>query len=236
MAELLLINPRKRRAAKKTAKRRTRRVRRNPITVVSAPKRRVVRRRNPIGLGRIARRGRARRRNPISMNTSGIVGMLKTAAIGGAGAVAVDALMGYVAPYLPASLKQNGSAVGKVGVYDAIKMAITIAAGEGLNKVSKGYSRKLAAGALTVQMSDIIRTFVPTTMTMGYYSPGAVIQGNNRVGPLMTRVNGAGRMGAYLKSNASPLLSAYQAPGATQLLSGSGRGQTARSREGVTYR
>ena len=68
MAEMLLINPRKRRAGAKRARRTTAKRKHNPLTIVSAhaPKRR---RRNPIA-ARAAHRRIRRRRNPISLGVS----------------------------------------------------------------------------------------------------------------------------------------------------------------------
>lgn len=233
MAELLLINPRKRRAAKrKTAKRRVVR-RRNPVAVAAAPKRRAVRRRNPIGLGRVARTTR-RRRNPIGggLKMSGIVASLKQAALGGAGAFAVDMAMGYVEGYLPADMRNSTT---KVNSYDALKLAATVALGEVLNKPTKGLSRKLASGAMTVQAYYILSKLVPTgtfgLAGVGYASPAAVVRGSNRVGPNMTRQS----VGAYQRpGGATPLLNAYQRPGGSSaLLSGA---RSLMQREGIMYR
>ncbi len=227
MAELLLINPRKRRA---TAKRKTakRRVRRNPIAVAAAPKRRVARRRNPIGLGRVARR--ARRRNPIGggLKMGGIVAQLKQAAIGGAGAFAVDVAMGYAEGYLPASMRNSTTSVNS---YDALKLAATIALGEVLNKPTKGLSRKMAMGAMTVQSYYIMSKLVPTgtfaLAGVGYASPANIVRGSNRVNPIMSRMN------AYTRPGVTPLLSAYQKPGNSPMLNG---GANLRAREGVKFR
>ena len=102
MAEMLLINPR-RRAKRATAKRRIVR-RKNPIAAVArrhGPKRR----RNPIGLARVHRR----RRNPIAgYNAKGIMAEVQAALIGGAGALAVDVLMGQINGYIP--IKEIGRA------------------------------------------------------------------------------------------------------------------------------
>lgn len=212
MAEMLLINPR-RRAKRATAKRRVVR-RANPVA--AAPKRKVHRRRNPIGLGRVAHAVK-RRRNPISLGggAKGIMRQLQGAFVGGAGSVAVDVIMGQVNGYLPASMQRTP---GAIGVGDAVKMGITIALGRLLRKPTKGMSDELAAGALTVQAAEIIRSVVPASMTMGgvgYGSPARIVQGTNRVTP---------NMGAYMPraitGQQSPLLNAYARPGATQLLSG----------------
>ena len=222
MAEMLLINPKR---AKRAVKRTTTKRRRNPIALARAhaPAARR-RRRNPIGLARVSRR----RRNPISYSTSGVMAEVQAALIGGAGALAVDVIMGQINSYLPASLQR---VQGKIGVGDAVKMAITIALGQALNKTTKGMSRKFATGALIVQSRDILASFVPSTMTLGYASPARVIRGTNRVGPMgayapqsaPTEVFGAG-------SSQSPLLGAYSPAGRNRgvLLNG------ARSREGVS--
>jgi hypothetical protein len=213
MAEMLLINPRKR--AKRTARKTTAKRRRNPIAAVArhAPKRR----RNPIGLARVARR----RRNPISISRSGIMREVQEALIGGAGALAVDVLMGQINGYIPASMQR---VAGKVGIGDAVKMAITIALGQALNKPTKGMSRKFATGALICQSRDILASLVPSTMTLGFASPARIVRGTQRVGPLMAYAPQSGAV------DSSPLLGAYSPAGRNRgvLLNG------ARNREGVT--
>lgn len=210
MAEMLLINPRKRKAARKArraspiAKRRVHAVRRrkNPI---AAAKRRVMR----------------RRRNPISMGMmgGGYMTAIREALMGGAGAVAMDLVFGQVNKYLPATLQKTP---GTVGTGDAIKAVLTVFIGHALNKPTRGFSKRAAQASLTVQAHDIIKSFVPATMTMGYYSPAMMAQGTNRVGPIRKGVN------AYT-SGGTPLLNAYQASGgATALLNG------ARTRENVS--
>jgi len=231
MGEMLLINPRKRRRAATKAKRKVAR-RRNPVAAV---KRTVRRRRNPIGLAAVRRRRRnpiaavrrasRRRRNPISLGRlsgSSIINMLKEAAIGGVGSIAVDVAMGYAAPYLPASLRR---VPGTVGVGDAVKLAATVLLGKVLSKPTKGLSEKMAKGALTCQARDIIKTFLPATMALGnvgYASPTVVRQGTNRVGPNRMGVN------AYAPAGQTPMLNAYTPGG--NMLSGM---QSARAREGA---
>jgi hypothetical protein len=209
MAEMLLINPRKRKAAHKArrahpiAKRRVHAVRRrkNPI---AAAKRRVMRRRNPISMG---------------MMGGGYMTAIREALMGGAGAVAMDLVFGQVNKFLPATLQKTP---GTVGTGDAIKAVLTVFIGHTLNKATRGFSKRAAQASLTVQAHDIIKSFVPATMTMGYYSPAMMAQGTNRVGPIRKGVN------AYT-SGGTPLLNAYQASGgATALLNG------ARTRENVS--
>ena len=164
MAEMLLINPR-RRAKRATAKRRVSAKRRhNPITMHGyAPKRRRKHIRHHVGMARIHRR----RRNPIGARSSGIMAEVQAALLGGAGALAMDVLYGQINGYIPASLQR---VPGKVGIGDAVKMAITIAVGQMLNKSTRGLSRKMATGALICQSRDVLSSFVPSTMTCLLYT------------------------------------------------------------------
>lgn len=205
MAEMLLINPRRRRkAVRKTArtatKRRVTRRKRNPMPIVAA------RRRNPIGLAR--RRVMRRRRNPAGRMGAGmLMAAIREAFVGGVGSVAVDLAMGQINKVLPATLKVTP---GTVGAGDAVKALATVALGHFLSGPTRGLSRKMAQGALTVQAANIVKSFVPATMAMGYASPARIVNGSNTVGPNMG-------MGAYTKG--SPLLNAYTKPNVTPLLS-----------------
>lgn len=206
MAEMLLINPRRRRKTRKAASTTTRRRRvttrrkriSNPIGKPLA--RRVMRRRNPIARMR-------RRRNPIGgrMGTGMLMAAIREAFVGGAGSVAVDLAMGQINRFLPATLKVTP---GSIGAGDAVKALITVTLGHFLARPTRGLSRKMAQGALTVQAANLMRGFVPATMTLGYASPAMIAQGTNRVGP---------NMGAYVPG--TPLLNAYMKPGPTALLS-----------------
>ncbi len=221
MAEMLLINPRRRKAKRATRVVRARRAvtrRRNPIESGLARRRRSVsRRRNPISAirRRVHTIGRARRRrNPISMGSGSknIMGMFKEAAIGASGSILVDIAMGYINPMLPASMVRTP---GTIGVGDAVKAGITVAMGHFLAKATKGASHKMALGALIVQLAEIGKTFVPASMTLGYAVPGNVVQGSARISPIKRGVSG------YTGGGYSPLLNAYTgATGSPPLLSG----------------
>ncbi len=222
MAQMLLINPRRRKATRKAnpvARRRKMTRRKNPVAALA--KRRTMRRRNPIAA--VARRRvMRRRRNPIGMGGGMLMTAIREAFIGGAGSVAVDVIQGYINKVLPANLQV---VQGKVGVGDAVKAVTTVMLGHYLAGPTRGLSRKMAMGALTVQAAGIVKQFVPAGMSMGYYVPGAVSQGSQRVSP----INRAG-MGAYTKG--TPLLSAYTS-GQSPLLN---RAMNARQREGITVR
>ena len=222
MAEMLLINPRRRKARKATAKRRVRRAstarrRRNPIAAVARYTRR---RRNPIGV--MKRRVMRRRRNPIGMGRMGmgsVVGMIREGLMSGVGAVAFGVVHGQIQKFLPATLRV---VPGKIGAGDAVKALITVVLGQALSGVTRGYSKKAAAASLTVQMHDLVKGFVPAALPLGglgYASPAGIAMSTNRVGPIRRGMN------AYT-GGSTPLLSAYT--GGSPLLNG------ARSREGVT--
>lgn len=238
MAEVLLLNPRGRRKARRKnpspAQRRARaafaaaararaknprRRARNPVSLASPyvtnPRRRRARRMNPIGAYRRVSR---RRSNPI--NLDGIMSMLQGAAVQGAGAVAMDVAYSYVAKYLPTSMQAGP---GQVTLGSAVKAVITAVAGKALSKATNGLSMKAAQGALTVQARDIVAGLLPagTVAGLGYAVPaGRVVNYSPRVGPTRTA------LGAY-SVGAPPLLSAYTAPGYSPVLSG------ARRREGA---
>lgn len=231
MAEMLLINPRrrrraaagKRRATPRRVRRTTARRRRNPLPLMSTISAVRRRRANPV---RAKRRASRRRRNPIGMGRMGtnrIFTMLKDAAVGGAGALAVDFAMGQINSYLPLTMRKQP---GQVGVYDAVKVGVTVALGHFLSKPTKGLSQKAAMGALTVQAYGLLKNMLPAEISggLGYYSPVPVARGSGRVGPR--------GIAAYTRGG-TPLLSAYT-QGASPLLSGS-RSQTLQ-REGVLYR
>ena len=216
MAEMLLINPRKRGTRKSNPKRRVMRRKPNPVTAMVRRKRNPLaamrRRRNPLA------RMRARRRNPIGgAMMGGYMGQIREAVMGGAGALGMDLVYGQINSFLPAALKR---VPGSIGAGDAVKAVVTVALGGLLNKATRGFSAKAAKASLTIQAYDIMKSFVPSSMTIGYASPALIAQGTNRVGPIRRGMN------AY--TNGTPLLNAYMSPGKTALLSG------ARSREGAT--
>lgn len=234
MAEMLLINPRRRRRATKA--KRTKARRRNPVKMLrklpsvaraANPRRR---RRNPVTLRARSRR----RRNPIGVGgvtVKSFVSMLQDAAVGGAGAIGVDLLWARVNPMLPPMMQ---SVPGSLNVGTVVKAFATAVLGQVLGKATKGLSRKAASGSLAVQARDAIVTVLPAGMTLGYSSPASITQGTQRVGPIRTGING--RVGAYMKPGATPLLNgtgAYLRPGATPLLN---RFAPARLREGGAVR
>ena len=234
MAEMLLINPRTRRKARKANPARRRR-RANPLALARVmPRRRrnpiaAVRRRraNPIGA---MRRRVMRRRNPAMLG--GYMGAIREALMDGFGAVAIDYAYHMIAKAIPGTagtmLTPNPTSVGAA---DAVKAVLTVVLGNALNGVTRGFSRKAAKASLTVQSYQIMKKVLPAQISsnlsgLGYMSPAVVTSGGNtRIGPIR------GQMGVYTAPGATPLLSAYTSSGsASPLLSGSG----ARMREGTS--
>jgi len=237
MAEMLLINPRRRRKAKRAAPARRRRSnplalarvvhrrrrRHNPIAAVARRRRR----HNPIGM---MKRRVMRKRNP-SMLGGNYMMAIREALMDGFGAVAIDYAYHMLTNALPANTKSYLQPGATVGAADAVKAVLTVVLGNALNGVTRGFSRKAAKASLTVQSYQIMKKVLPSTISsnlsgLGYMTPAVVTSGyGTRIGPIR------GQMGAYLAPGATPLLSAYTASGsASPLLSGS----SARMREGTS--
>ena len=236
MAEMLLINPRRRtrRKAKRAAPARRRR---NPLALARVMPRR--RRRNPIAAVRrrranpigAMRRRVMRRRNPAMLG--GYMGAIREALMDGFGAVAIDYAYNMIAKNVPGVGTFLTPNPASVGTADAVKAVLTVVLGNALNGVTRGFSRKAAKASLTVQSYQIMKKVLPATITgnlsgLGYMSPAVVAAGGNtRIGPIR------GQMGAYTTPGATPLLSAYTSSGSSSpLLSGGGYG--ARMREGTS--
>jgi hypothetical protein len=236
MAEILLLNPRRRKVRSGRRSKAKRRGmppalkaywaarRKGAVKTASKPRRRRAhakwKRPSDRAASIAGRTLRHRRPNPIGGNLfRGLVPMVQQAAVGAVGAVAVDYAMGMANRYLPASLQ---TVPGTVGAGDAVKAVLTVALGRALNGVTRGMSMQMAQGALTVQADRIIRNFLPATITsqMGYAVPSvAVTAGTPRVGP--NRVNTS--MAAYTAPGVTPLLSAYTRPGSPSPLLSSAR-------------
>lgn len=148
MSEILLVNPRRRRASKKRV---TRKRRRNPVAranPVRRRKRRVARRRNPVSR---RRRTRSRRRNPLGFKQTAIKGQVTNGVTGALGALGLDVALAYIP--VPAMLKAG--VVGKV-VKGVAAIGLGIVANRFL-KVSATNATRLTEGALTVQFHGIGR-------------------------------------------------------------------------------
>lgn len=197
MAELLLVNPRRRKRAKSrrrmTAKqlkyfgggrkkrRRTRasasprRRRRRAVAVAVNPKRRRSRR-------YVTRSFRRRRRNPSLRGSIGTIRnsampMLKSGAIGAAGAIGLDLLWGYGRGLLPASIA--GMPLAQYGA----KLLGAIIVGLVGDTVLKGKGKEMATGAATVVLHDAFKAQLQSTfptLQLGEYLTYAPTVGTMR--------------------------------------------------------
>lgn len=153
LAEVSLFNPRrKRRKSRKAAKARRRNPRkrrhtaRRKVRTVVVARRRVSRRARSV-----KRRYRARSRNP-RFSLGGVTAALVPAAVGGAGAVALDVALGYGQNFLPAALT---SGYGRV----AVKLGGAFALGWAASKlIGRERGKAVALGALTVVAYDLFKT------------------------------------------------------------------------------
>lgn len=196
MSELLLVNPRRKRRRKSTA-------RRNPKRKMSAlqaqyfgkrrksgggRKRRASKRRHSVAkvarrVGRRARRAARRfgssRSGAMKLIPANIVkGTLLPAAMGGAGAIAVDVIWGMLGSKLPANLQ-----TGTLGT--AVKAAGAIGVGQLASKfLGREIGQRVTAGYLTVLAYNLIRGMAQKAMpslpglsdySMGYTQAGPYI-------------------------------------------------------------
>lgn len=195
--QLLLINPRKRRKARKSGKRRARRSARrsNPVRALRTRSRK---RRSPVR----AYRSRARRRrNPISLRgmSGGLMTQAMDAGLGAGGALLNDALLTYVP--VPAVMKTGLPALlmQVVGAFGVGYLASFV--------VGKQRGARMAEGALTVLAYKTLRPMVATVVPLagsdieglGYYSPGMILQDSlsplpdlNQGTPLAAYISGLG--------------------------------------------
>jgi hypothetical protein len=190
MAELLLVNPHRRR------RRNPKRARRKHHA--KAPALIVARRINP---RRRSVRGRARlvRRRAKRAHRAGIAGIkatfvpnLKAGAIGAAGALGLDVLMGALTSKftLPPTLQSGW------GKY-ALKIAGAVGVGVLGSYVLRGRGAALSQGALTVVLHDIAReqlTAAFPSLPMGEYLTFAPVVGYD----YQTALPGSTGMGEYL--------------------------------------
>lgn len=185
MAELMLVNPRRKRRAgrrrKMTAKqlryfgpRRARRRRRRAPALLAAPvrrrrSRRVTRRRAVSTVRHRRRRVTRLRRNPSRAIRFGgrsfsIRGFLNNslipAGVGAAGALGVDIAMAYVTPMLPASL-QTGMLRPVVRIAGAIGVGMAVSAVMG-----KRHGEEATAGALVVTLYDLLKGYAKANLPM----------------------------------------------------------------------
>jgi hypothetical protein len=210
--QLLLINPRRRKRAKNSRRRKHRARSRNSRrrTHRAAGGYRIRRRRikNPRSHRRhrrsknpVSRRyHRRRHRNPLSM--SGIKGAIVPAALGAVGGVAVDYIYNFLSPNLPSSI--TGMTIGP----PLIKIAGAFGVGMiGEKVLGPDKGKAVLAGALAIQIYNLIAGLIggtPGMAGLGAYMRNGV-SGLGSPNPAvylqkpMGRMGRVGRVGAYMQ-------------------------------------
>lgn len=172
MAELLLLNPRRRRKARKARSHR-RIKRRRHVARAAAPVRR--RRRNPRARSyRVRRNPRRRhvsrhrshrryRRNPsFGSITSGIMPTVKAGAIGAVGGLLNNLLYGYLGPnqfnILPTAVTGSPALIALWQALQAVGL------GFAAKKIAPRYATDLAVGAMTVTLYGFAKTQLAAAM------------------------------------------------------------------------
>lgn len=219
MSTLWTINPKKRRKAGRSGKKRrsakqraaTRRlVAMNRGGFASNPRRRRRGRKSAKATRKYTRRAssrksvrRSRRRgrsSAMKFNTGNAVSLLKSGAIGGAGAVLIDVGMGQISRFLPAALAAPADAAGNIQYgYFGTKAALAIALGTyGGKFLPRGIAEKMAEGSLTVLAYSFIRPFVPAGLALGYFNPAPTMKpGVRGAGAYVAGAGAYERLGAY---------------------------------------
>ena len=209
MSQLLILNPRKRRAGAKrrrpmTAKqrmyfgKRRKSPARKPRVIVRRRSRRVVTvMANPRRRRRAAVMSRRRmRRNPVSARRMSFsLGSLKTtfmdAGTGAVGAVLVDVAMGQIAPRLPVNMVTPT-------IYPFIKGGVAVLLGVLGSRVLGQHAAKMATGSLTCTMHEVMRSYVAGVAPLGYINSGRVVRGGPRQLSGMGQRHLSGGVGAFL--------------------------------------
>lgn len=151
MAQLLMVNPRKRRKA--PAKRR-----KTATKAVARPAPRRRRRAAP------ARSKRVYRRNPIARGNN-IVTQVKNSAIGAAGALGVD--IAFAKLPIPDAMRTGMMAPAARGL---VSLGIGMAVGKVMK--NKKLGTQLAEGGITVALHDLMKSQVTKVMPLGGYDDG----------------------------------------------------------------
>lgn len=219
MSQLLLLNPRKRRA-RKTASRKRRSPAQRAATarMLAANRSRSGVARNP---ARRRRRATSYRRNPIGarrrrsfstggVSATGVMGYVKDGAMMGVGAVAVDIIFGQVNRFLPANMATPVDTTGATNwLYFVAKAGVAIGIGIFGRKSSfRKYTDAAAGGAMAIMAYQIARSMLPAGTTLGAYMNPALV-----MSPVRNRAQLNG-MSAYV---ALPGSAGQVGPGAAAL-------------------
>lgn len=137
------------------------------------------------------------RRNPISSaSLRNVTALLKTSAVGAAGAIGVDVLMGFVQGYLPAAVATPNDSSGGINYsYYAAKGALAVVASMGAAKIiGAPKAVRIAEGSMTVTLHGLMARLIAANVSsvpLGMYtgarlgnSPGGKVLNMNANRPL----------------------------------------------------
>ncbi len=213
MAELLLVNP-KRRTRRRRPTRARKRVTRRTVTR-RAPRRRVRRRRNPSANTFGVPTYGSRRRNPARRRAKGDIvnRIVMPSVMGATGALALDIAWGYLP--IPMNLKTGM-------LRHVVKGAGAIALGYLTEMVAtKATAEQMTRGAMTVvvhgAMRELAQQFMPQVPLdgMGYYSAGTPVGVGAYVGGMGAYIGSEGAANPYLA--ADTLNQPFAGPSAAQM-------------------
>lgn len=184
------------------------RKRRRSRTISAAP---VAHRRRRRSARRTARRSfRRYSSGGMSFNVHSATHALKLGAIGGAGAIAVDAAMAQASKFLPATMIARYNADGSLNLgYYAAKAALALGVGvlgARFGGPLRGFAAAAAQGSYVVMSYEILRTLMPATVPLGYFNPapamgiGADTNKVTNLGKYVT-MKGMRGMAKYLQGN-----------------------------------
>jgi len=192
MAEIMLVNPRRRKHRKMSAKQRM---------YFGNPRRRHHHHKNP------KRRRHHYHRNPFGSIGNQVMPALKAGAIGAAGGLLTDIVAGFANPQL------NSLTGGMLGTNPAllalVKVLYSLGVGWAGGKVLKGQGHALAVGGATVAIHDFAKleliAAVPS-LPLGYVSYGPVVSGvpSALQATRASTYRPVGRMGKYMTGGGAP--------------------------------
>jgi hypothetical protein len=191
MAEILLVNPRRRKRRHMSALQR--KYFGNP--------RRKHHRHHRHHASNPRRRRHHYHRNPLSDIQAKIMPTIKAGAIGAVGGLAVDVIAGYLNPQLNTML--GGAMTGNPALTALSKIVYALGVGWLGAHVLKGQGSALAIGGTTVAIHDFAKVELAAAMPslpLGYVSYGPVVSGvpANMQATRASTYRPVGRMGKYL--------------------------------------
>lgn len=140
-----------------------------------------------------------------SFSLNSVTDVAKNGAIGGAGALGIDVLMGILKPMLPDTMNARIDAAGQTNwLYYAVKAGLAVGVGVLGKRVLPGdVAARMGEGAMVVMTYEIMRGMMPSSVTLGrsnrrssvgFVNPARVIGSTARIVDTTRAMGGAGRI------------------------------------------